>query len=74
MARESMKMMGLVEASYWLSWLTYYVCVILLITFGAVFVLRINVFTNSDPILLYMFLSMFGISTFSFIILIQSLF
>lgn len=39
MARESMKMMGLTEAAYWLSWLTYYVCVILLITFGAVFVL-----------------------------------
>jgi ATP-binding cassette, subfamily A (ABC1), member 3 len=30
-ARESMKMMGLTDMSYWLSWLTYYCCVITVI-------------------------------------------
>lgn len=70
MTRENMKMMGLLDSAYWLSWFTHYLFIILLISFGAVLMLMSSVFPNSNPVLLYIFLATFGISTFGYIMLI----
>jgi hypothetical protein len=42
-ARESMKMMGLVDFSYWLSWFFYYLIIVTIISGLCIGVLSINV-------------------------------
>ena len=42
-ARESMKMMGLVDFSYWLSWWTYYFIIVTIISGLCILVLSFNV-------------------------------
>ena len=54
-AKESMRMMGLLDASYWLSWLAYYSIQITVISLLAWFTLRFNVFATSSD--LYIFLA-----------------
>jgi hypothetical protein len=56
--RESMKMMGLTDPSYWMSWFVFYTIQNLIITTLAWIVLLINVFeyTNVGEIWLYIFL------------------
>jgi ATP-binding cassette subfamily A (ABC1) protein 3 len=73
-ARESMKMMGLSDFSYWLSWWTYYFVVVTIISILCLIVLSFNVFTNSNKGIIFLFLWIFGLSLFGMCILLQSFF
>jgi ATP-binding cassette subfamily A (ABC1) protein 3 len=42
-ARESMKMMGLGDMAYWLSWFTYYMVIVTVISTLSTIILAINV-------------------------------
>jgi len=54
--KESMRMMGMRDTSYWLSWYVYYTAVSSVMVFGAWFVLLINVLGNSNVFLVLVFL------------------
>ena len=63
-ARESMKMMGLSDSSYWLSWFTYHLITVTVISALSVFVLQFNVFKRANYGILYLYFWVFGMSLF----------
>lgn len=67
-------MMGLKDAPYWLSWFIYYASIVTVISFSSLLILKINVFVHSNPLLLFLFFWIYGISLFGFILVIQALF
>src|SRR3982750_421126 len=71
-ARESMKMMGLSDFSYWLSWFTYYLIVVTIITILCIIILARTVFKNSTIGIIFLYFWIFGISLFGMCVLIQS--
>jgi len=73
-ARESMKMMGLSDFSYWLSWWSYYFIVVTLISVFCLIILSINVFVNSNKGVIFLFLWVYGNSLFGMCVLLQSFF
>ncbi len=58
--KESMRMMGMTDFSYWLSWFTYYSIVNLLVSTLSWLVLNFAVFKNSSGFLVWVILWMFG--------------
>ena len=73
-ARESMKMMGLKDFSYWASWFTYYFIIVTIISILSVLVLSINVFKYTNRGILFLFFWIYGISLFGLVIFIQAFF
>ena len=73
-ARESMKMMGLSDFSYWLSWWTYYFIIVTIISALCIGILSINIISNSDRGIIFLFLWVYGNSLFGMCILLQSFF
>jgi ATP-binding cassette, subfamily A (ABC1), member 3 len=73
-ARESMKMMGLSDVSYWLSWFTYYFIIVTIISILCVIILSFNVFTYSNKGIIFLFFWIYGISLFGLCVLISSCF
>ena len=67
-AKESMRMMGLTDLPYWLSWLVYYSIINTVISIIAWAVLEINVITASSPIYLFFFIWLYGQAVFGQII------
>ena len=66
-AKESMRMMGMTDFPYWLSWYVYYTIVNLAISSLSWLVLNFYVFTKSSGILLFIMFFLFGQSLFSLI-------
>lgn len=73
-ARESMRMMGLVDFSYWLSWWVYYVIIVTLISVLCIIVLSFNVIKYSNMGLIFLFFWLYGLSLFGLAIFLQSFF
>ena len=73
-ARESMKMMGLSDSSYWFSWFTYYTIVVTIISILCVIILSFNVFKNSNKGFIFLYFWVFGMSLFGLCMLLQSFF
>jgi hypothetical protein len=71
--RELMRMMGLTDFPYWLSWYTYYVLTMTFICFVMTLIL-IPVFKISNLFLVFGFLWCFGMALFSYAIFISSFF
>lgn len=73
-SKESMRMMGMTDSSYWISWFAFYTLQSTIVTLVGWGCLCINVIPNGGKgyILLYMWL--FGVSIFGQIILYQALF
>ena len=69
-ARETMKMMGLSDFSYWFSWWTYYFIIVTIISALCVGVLSINILENSDRGIIFLFLWIYGNSLFGMCLLI----
>jgi hypothetical protein len=59
-AKESMRIMGLKDLPYWLSWYVYYSIVNAAIATGAVLVLMINVFSVHSSPALWLIIWLFG--------------
>jgi len=69
-AREGMKIMGLRDSPYWLSWFLYYLIVVTIISVCAAGILKINIFLNTSYTLLFFFFWLYGFSLFSLAVLI----
>lgn len=58
--KESMRMMGMKDRSYWLSWYVYYTCVTSMIVLLAWGVLLINVIGDSNPFLIWLYFTLYA--------------
>ena len=63
-AKESMRMLGLLDASYWLCWLAYYSIQITVISLLAWFTLRFNVFATSSDLYIFLAIWAYGMSLY----------
>lgn len=72
--KESMRMMGMKDRSYWLSWYVYYTCISTTIVFLAWLVLLINVMPNSNSFLVFLFFLFYAQAVFGEIVFLSSLF
>ena len=73
-ARESMRMMGLMDSSYWLSWLCYYLIIVTIISGLSVLIIAFSVFPHSNKGYIFLYFWMYGVSLFGFSIFISSFF
>ena len=73
-ARESMKMMGLVDFSYWASWFFYYLILVTIISGLCIGILCINVIKYSNRGLVFLFFELYGVSLFGLAVFLQSFF
>jgi len=73
-ARESMKMMGLTDFSYWLSWWVYYLIIVTIISGLVIIVLSFNVLKYSNRGLVFLIFWIYGLSLFGLAIFLQSFF
>jgi len=71
-AREGMKIMGLWDTSYWMSWFLYYLIISTIISLVSAGILKLNIFVQSSYISLFLFLWLYGLSLFSLAFLITS--
>lgn len=72
--KESMRMMGMRDTAYWLSWYCYYTIVSTIMVFGAWLVLLAGVFANSNQFLILVFLLAYAQSVFAQILFISMFF
>ena len=72
--RESMRIMGLTELPYWLSWFVYYTCQNTITAFLVWATLSINIFSYSSQWLCFSSIWLYGESLFGEIIFFQALF
>ena len=72
--RESMRMMGMTDTPYWLSWFTHYTLINTILSLLAWIILCINALNHSNKFLILAFFWLFGESTFGLILFLQTLF
>lgn len=72
--KESMRMMGMKDSSYWLSWYVYYTCISTALVFIAWLILLINSIPNSNSFLVLVFLVLYAQAIFGEIVFLSSLF
>ena len=73
-AKESMRMMGMTDAPYWISWWLHFTMINTLVSLAAWGVLLINVNHYSDKIYLLAFFWLYGEAIFGQILFLQSFF
>ena len=73
-AREGMKMMGLTDFPYWLSWFVYYFLIMTIISLVSLLLVARNVFEFSNKGFIFLFFWLYGASLFGFSLLISSMF
>jgi hypothetical protein len=73
-AKESMRMMGMGDLSYWLSWATYFTIINTVIATLAWYVLMINAFDAQGSTYLWLYIWLYGQSLFGLLLISQSLF
>ncbi|CAI2381272.1 unnamed protein product [Moneuplotes crassus] len=71
-AREGMKIMGLKDAPYWLSWFVYYFSVNFVISLFTGISFSLVLFPNSSMFLIFLWVFLYGLSLFSFGVLVSS--
>jgi ATP-binding cassette, subfamily A (ABC1), member 3 len=71
--REAMKIMGLTDAPYWLSWFTYYAIIntILCVT---MLLIMLGIYEYSNYFLLFMYLWLYGMTMFSYGVFVSAFF
>jgi hypothetical protein len=62
--KETMRIMGMTDMPYWLSWFVFYTCVNTVVTFLAWCILLINVINYSNPFYLLLFFWLYGEAVF----------
>lgn len=72
-SREGMKMMGLTNASYFLSWGVFHLIICLFMALIIMGMLSINVFVNSNKFLIFVMAFFYGLSLFGFSLCIVAL-
>jgi ATP-binding cassette subfamily A (ABC1) protein 3 len=72
-SREGMKMMGLKDSSYFLSWIVFYAVIVLFMAIIITAMLSINVFFNSNKFLIFIMAFFYGMSLFGFSVVIVAI-
>lgn len=72
--KETMRIMGMTDLPYWLSWFVFYTIINTVVTTLCWGVLLINVITYSQPFYLWIFFWLYGEAVFGQILFLQSLF
>lgn len=72
--KEMMMMMGLSNTSYWLSWITYYSIIYIILSIVATILIGVSIFTHSNLIFFFLLFLLFGISCMCFSLLISVFF
>lgn len=72
--KENMRMMGMTDTPYWLSWYVYYTLVSTIVVVLAWSMLMINVIEVSDSFLILAYLWIYAQAVFGFIVFLSSLF
>ena len=69
-ARESMKMMGLGDTAYWLSWFTYFMIYVTIISLISTLLLHGGVVVNTSFGTFFLWIWLFGLSNFGLVLMI----
>ena len=69
--RESMTMMGLTQAAYWISWFLYYLIFNAVISGACTAILSTWLLKFTDWIIIFIYFSAFGLAQFGFILFCQ---
>jgi hypothetical protein len=72
-SREGMKMMGLKDSSYFLSWWVFHVILMILMAAIITGMCSINLFPNSNKLLIFLHMFFFGLSLFGFSLVVVSI-
>ena len=72
--KESMRMMGMSDLSYWLSWFVYYLIIMTIANTLALFVMMVNIIEYSKAGYIWIMLWLYGIAVFGLIVSVQSIF
>lgn len=73
-AREIMKVMGMKESSYWISWFIYYISITTVIAFASWGITKYNVLPNSNGLLIFGYFWLYGLSVFGYTIMMSAFF
>lgn len=63
-AKEAMRMMGMSDLPYWLSWFVYYTCISTALSTLAWAILITNVVQHSNLFLVWLFIWLYGLAVF----------
>lgn len=72
--RESMKMMGLTEFSYWFSWILYWLTINTYIAIVSTIILKVLLIEFTSFALIFAMFWLYGMALFGFVIFAQSFF
>ena len=72
--KETMRMMGMTDLAYWLSWYVYYTLISTLVAILALFVLLINVIEYTNPLAFLILLVCYAQAIFAQIVCLYALF
>ena len=72
-AREGMKMMGLKDFTYYLSWFIFYTVIIIIMSAIMTLLVGLNVFSQSNGLLILILAILYGLSLFGFAIFIVAI-
>lgn len=73
-SREIMKVMGMSEASYWLSWFIYFMSIATIIAASATLITKYQILPHSNGFLIFAYFWLFGLSLFGYVVLMSSFF
>ena len=71
-SREGMKMMGLKDSSYFLSWWVFHLILMIIMAALITAMSNINLFPNSNKLLIFLHMFFFGLSLFGFSLVVVS--
>jgi ABC-2 family transporter protein len=72
-SREGMKMMGLKDSSYFLSWFVFHAILMVIMATLIVGMVNINLFVNSNKFLIFIYCFLYGMSLFGFSLVIVAI-
>jgi uncharacterized membrane protein YadS len=72
-SREGMKMMGLKDSSYFLSWYVFYFIIVAKMSTIITIAVSFNVFPHSSVILIYLLAFLYGMSLFGFSLVVVAI-
>ena len=72
--KETMRIMGMSDMSYWLSWFVFYTVINTIVTTLICFTLRIQVINYSSLLYVWLFIWLYGQAIFAQVVFIQSMF
>lgn len=72
-SREGMKMMGLKDDAYFLSWFVFYAIIVTVMSLIILGMVNINLFPNSSKVLIFLLAFLYGITLFGFALTIVAI-